>query len=252
MILYFSGTGNSRYVAEMIADLISDKAVDITTYLKQHTNARFVSEKPWVFVCPVYVSAPAKIFTSFIKKSIFEGNKKAYFIMTCAGGMGAAPVYCENLAKRMRFEYMGTSSVDMPQNYITYFHTKPKDVCDKIILSALPHIRELALLIERGQMLKTKRVKLWELYSTKAILDLYYKVFMKASAFEAGDHCTGCGKCERVCPLNNIKMVDRKPTWGKDCTHCMACINLCPSQAIEYGKWSKGKPRYQCPKYQRK
>ena len=27
-------------------------------------------------------------------------------------------------------------------------------------------------------------------------------------------------------------------------THCMACICYCPKEAIEYGKKSKGKPRY--------
>ena len=40
----------------------------------------------------------------------------------------------------------------------------------------------------------------------------------------------------------NIK--DNKPIWGKDCTHCMACICYCPVEAIEYGKKSVNKFRY--------
>jgi len=51
-----------------------------------------------------------------------------------------------------------------------------------------------------------------------------------------------------ACPLNNIRLNDSKPVWSKNCTHCMACICGCPSEAIEYGKRSRGKPRYQCPK----
>ena len=46
------------------------------------------------------------------------------------------------------------------------------------------------------------------------------------------------------CPLNNIRLENGKPVWGKNCTHCMACICYCPKEAIEYGKKSKGKPRY--------
>jgi epoxyqueuosine reductase QueG len=44
--------------------------------------------------------------------------------------------------------------------------------------------------------------------------------------------------------LNNIRLENGKPVWGKNCTHCMACICYCPKEAIEYGKKSKGKPRY--------
>ena len=47
-----------------------------------------------------------------------------------------------------------------------------------------------------------------------------------------------------LCPLNNIHLESGRPVWGKNCTHCMACICYCPKEAIEYGKKSKGKPRY--------
>ena len=47
-----------------------------------------------------------------------------------------------------------------------------------------------------------------------------------------------------VGPLGNITMEDKKPHWNGNCTHCMACIGGCPSEAIEYKRKSKGKPRY--------
>ena len=63
------------------------------------------------------------------------------------------------------------------------------------------------------------------------------------------DACIGCGKCERVCVLKNISIREGRPIWGEECTHCMACICGCPTEAIEYGKRSQGKPRYQCKDY---
>ncbi len=41
-----------------------------------------------------------------------------------------------------------------------------------------------------------------------------------------------------IFPLQN-----GRPLWGGSCT-CMACICRCPAEAIEYGRKSRGKPRY--------
>ena len=64
--------------------------------------------------------------------------------------------------------------------------------------------------------------------------------FLLLLAFRAAKPCSG----PSVCPLNNIRLENGKPVWGKNCTHCMACICYCPKEAIEYGQKSKGKPRY--------
>ena len=46
------------------------------------------------------------------------------------------------------------------------------------------------------------------------------------------DKCIGCGKCERLCPMNNIKIVDKKVVRNNQCTMCYRCINNCPKQAM--------------------
>ena len=73
-------------------------------------------------------------------------------------------------------------------------------------------------------------------------------MFVHAKKFQATNACTSCGKCAVICPLNNIRLTNGTPVWGKNCTHCMACINRCPTQAIEYGNHTKTLPRYTCPK----
>ena len=71
---------------------------------------------------------------------------------------------------------------------------------------------------------------------------VFYRFFVKAEAFRATDSCIGCGKCVELCPLNNIRLENGRPVWGKNCTHCMACICYCPKEAIEYGKRAKVSP----------
>lgn len=54
MIIYFSGTGNTKFVAEYIADHIGDECVDLKEVLKYKMPLRFNSIKPFVFAAPIY------------------------------------------------------------------------------------------------------------------------------------------------------------------------------------------------------
>ena len=56
--------------------------------------------------------------------------------------------------------------------------------------------------------------------------------FMDRS-FNTGDECAGCGNCARICPVNNIKLVDDWPSWQHHCEFCLACFHWCPKEAIE-------------------
>mgnify|MGYP003316037545 CR=1 FL=1 len=180
MIVYYSGTGNSKYCAKMLAELLEDETVDATEYIRNGIAAELTSEKPWVFLSPVYVSATPRIFDDFVKSGTFSGNKKAWFIMTCAGGTGASPVFCEALCKDGKFEYMGTAQVEMPQNYLVFFTTKEKPECDRIIAAAEPVVQALAQRIKDEKPFDDSGMKRWELTSTNWILEPYYKWFMNA------------------------------------------------------------------------
>jgi len=251
MIVYYTGTGNSRYVAQMLADITNDECVSANKYMKNKIKASMNSDKPYIFVSPVYVSAPARVFTDFIRQLEFSGDKRAYFVMTCAGGQGGCPEYCRRLCEEKGFEYMGTNQITMPQNYLVFFKTAEKAECEEIIAAAKPEIEKLGECINAGKPFPDAGMKKWEYISTEMILNMYYKHFMGSEKFTVSDECIACGKCVNLCPLGNIALSGNKPVWGKSCTHCMACINACPKQAIEYGKASVGKPRYVCPEYKK-
>ena len=248
MIVYFSGTGNSRFVAEQIAEATGDELVNAVKYTRKGQNAVFSTPGIYVFVSPIYVSAPPMVFLEFIRHSTFPSDCRAYFIMTCAGGMGGAPGYCRALAAEKGFTYMGTAEIEMPQNYIAMFKTGTPEENRAKIEAAVPNVTNLSIAIRNCRELPDPGMKGWELLSTKMVLAPYYKYFMSTKPFTATDKCIACGKCATVCPLANITLQDGKPVWGEHCTHCMACINLCPKEAIEYGKKTHGKLRYHGPR----
>ena len=45
--------------------------------------------------------------------------------------------------------------------------------------------------------------------------------------------CNGCGKCVKVCPFDQIRIVDKLATVEVGCTMCGVCQDLCPKGAIQ-------------------
>ena len=247
MVIFFSGTGNSRFVAEQIAELTDDKACDAALYIRKGETAVFTEPGRYIFVAPVYAAAPPKVFMDFIRASRFPGSVQAYFIMTCAKEMSGCPGFWENIAREKGFEYMGTAQIRMPQNYLLFFRMFTEEECRASVTRARSSLEGIAELIRDNRELPDPGMKAWEYLSARAVIGAYYKLFARARAFRVTEDCIGCAYCVSACPLGNIRLVDNEPLWGKNCTHCMACINLCPKNAVEYGWLTRSKTRYKGP-----
>ena len=79
MILYFSGTGNSRYIAEVINSVIEDKLVSINECLK---NNLIVSlEQQYIIVCPTYAWRIPRVVEQFIQTNHFILFRELKFIL---------------------------------------------------------------------------------------------------------------------------------------------------------------------------
>ena len=46
------------------------------------------------------------------------------------------------------------------------------------------------------------------------------------------EKCTGCGMCVDVCPVNAIKIENKKAVISEECIDCGVCIAQCPLEAI--------------------
>lgn len=242
MVLYFSGTGNSRYVAKRIAEISGDEVNSIGQRIKDGDFGEIHSEKPLVFVGPVYAGRLPRVMEDYIRRTEFSGTKRTYFVVTCAQTPWVTVQYVDKLCAEKGFALLGFNSVVMPQGYLAGGGTQPKEVNDKILKAAEPKIISIAGAIRDKQMLPKEQPG--KAMMSRVLNPIMYSMMIKAKDFRVTDKCTGCGKCEQRCPLNNVKLTNGKPVWSSRCTHCMACIAGCPHEAIEYGKKTVGKPRY--------
>lgn len=244
MVLYFSGTGNSRYTAQIVGAVTDDKTISINALLKSGREEVLQSDKPFVFVCPTYAWRIPRIVDAFIRRTRFTGSNEAYFILTCGGEPGNAAQYAQKTCSDKGFAFLGLGSVVMPENYIAIFDVPEKTQADALLQKAIPRIRDIAGYIKAGQPLPHEKVTFIDRHKSGIVNVAFYSFFVKAKGFHSTDACISCGKCVELCPLNNIKLSEGRPQWGQNCTHCMACICGCPSEAIEYKNHTKGKTRY--------
>ncbi len=243
MVLYFSGTGNSEYIARVIAESLGEKLISANKLMKAGEQVIAEDGERLVFVSPVYAWRLPRVFQSYIEKCKLSG--KAYFILTCGDNICNAQKYIEKFCKKTSLKLMGVGEVVMPENYIAMFSAPPKEQIPEIIDAGKKQAQRLGELIKNGQKLPRKKVSLLGKFLSSFVVNGgFYAFSISARRFYATEKCASCGKCEKECVLNNIKLIDGKPVWGKNCTHCMACICKCPALAIEYGKKTKNKDRY--------
>ena len=246
MVIFYTGTGNSKYVAKAISDQIDDVCLDLFEKIRNKDNSSMASDSPWIVVCPTYAWQIPHILRDWIMKTEFVGCREIYFVMTCGGDIGNAGKYCRKLCETKGLKYKGVKAVRMPENYIAMFDAPAEPEAVQIVKAALPEIDKVSALIAAEEPIPEK-FTLVQRFLSGAVNRGFYFGAISDRKFVATDACTGCGLCEKLCPLCNITLRDGKPVWNGNCTHCMACICRCPQEAIEYGRASVGKPRYRCP-----
>lgn len=253
MIFYFSGTGNSFYVAKSIAAHNSEELVSIAATVNAGDRKYEYSLKDNEvigFVYPVYAWGPPKIVLEFIEGLELNnyGNHFTFSVATCGGNIGNTMKVMENSLKKKGISLNSGFSVVMPNNYILMGDVDSKELEKEKLSSADAVLKIINDTIEK----KTKGVFELEKGSvpwllTGLINPMFNKNAINTAKFYADENCNGCGICEKVCNCNSIKLKE-KPHWGKDCTQCLACIHYCPSKAIQYGKSTEKKGRYNNPK----
>ena len=248
MILYFSGTGNSRYAARSIGSQIQDQTLNLFQKIRAEDYSQIHSDRPWVLVTPTYAWRIPRIIEYWLRKTRLTGSKEIYFIMTCAGGIGNAAAHVKKLCAVKEMHCLGCIPVIMPENYIALFQSPAAAEALAMIEQAEVSIRQISVLIRNRERYLQPAVNLRDKLESGAVHKLFYPLFVHAKKFTTTKACIACGKCETLCPLGNIRLQEGKPVWGGRCTHCMACICLCPAAAIEYGKHTRGLLRYRCPK----
>jgi NAD-dependent dihydropyrimidine dehydrogenase PreA subunit len=236
MIFYFSGTGNSKWVAEELADKLNCTAENIIN----------VKDKAYTFaegdkvglVFPVYAWGVPQVVIEFAEKLNVNGAF-TFAICTCGSEVGNT---MKSLAGVIPLN--SSYSIVMPNNYVIGYAVDSEEEVQRKLGNAKEKLNIISREIDQGICKSDITKGSLAFLKSGIIAPLFNKFARNTKPFFAKEDCNSCGLCEEVCPLDTIKLENGKPVWGKECYQCLACINRCPKQAIEYGKSSVGKGRY--------
>ena len=241
MIFYFSGTGNSQAVAEIIAKELNDVAISIV----KRDPSEFDTENEQVigFVFPCFSYRPPKEITAFAEK-IDPHSAYTFALTTFSNKTGNT---LERLGEVIRLDC--GYGLKMPDNMPVFARdvetpetaaVKLKNAKERLYGTIIPglkaHFRGIDT--DKGDGQENNSPMFRDFFPIE-------KASLDTGRYYVEDSCIGCGICEANCPIDAIKLEDGKPVWiEKWCTGCMACINKCPVEAIQYGEHSKTRMRY--------
>ncbi len=247
VVIYFSGTGNSKYVANKFAHEMSYNCYSIEDNV---TFDEIIKNSDIVTLChPIHFSSAPIIFVDFLKKySIYLKSKKLIIFCTQQffSGDGA----------RSSVDYIENSNViyakhfNMPSNLVSMpvYSVLTKGNVEKAIIKADKEIckvvSDLKNNITKKQGFNKTSIKLG-LVQRK---DFYKRYKIRNVKARVSTDCILCNACVKKCPTKNLKKEKGKIVNNPSsyCTMCMRCVNICPSRAITVLHYYKPRFQYKC------
>ena len=116
MVVYFSGSGNSKYVAKRIADSLQEKLLCMNERIKSSDTGPVKTGEKLVVVVPTYAWRIPRVVSNWIGQTEFVGAKNVWYLMSCGSGIGNADIYNRKLSEKKGLKHMGTAQIIMPES----------------------------------------------------------------------------------------------------------------------------------------
>jgi ferredoxin len=237
----YTGTGNSLWIARKLALELEEATVEFMLYLSKD----FIVEADRVgIIFPVHIWGLPNHVIQFVKHVQMKPETYLFALAVNAGQTAATLLQLKKLMSTRPWSLASGYSIIMPTNYIPWGGPGPMDAQQKRFREAQEKVKALAGPILRCEQKEVERGPFWQNILFSLIYKMSFRQVQKMDKnFWVDDKCNSCGICLKVCPADNIKMINEKPLWLHRCEQCFACIQWCPQEAIQHGK--------KTPKYQR-
>ena len=246
MVLYFSGTGNSRRVAERLGEKLNEDVFPLVRFIETDSVCILKEHEALGIVFPVYSwGPPIVVLDALTRLQTCRVPDFIYFVCTCGDDVGKTADILKNAIAHKGWECEAGFSVMMPNTYVCLpgFDVDSERLANLKLCNMKERIAFIAKCITERKAVFDCHEGMFPHVKSYLIRPLFNRFLISPKRFRVTNNCISCGKCVQVCPLHNIRL-DGYPVWGKHCTMCLACYHHCPEHAVEYSLWSKGKGQF--------
>ncbi len=237
-LFYFSGTGNTQVVAELLTEAFEKHGVDVSMRRIEQVlqeEARFDPDAYDLIGVghPVHGFDAPRILYDFIA-ALPDVEKKRAFLFKTAGDFisinnAASKTAIKRLARK-GYDVFYDRLICMPSNWAVKYDD---DFSKQLYCAAVDKTAHMAgdILAGRERALEVASILRWGAWLLSRAEDWGARLF--GQGLRVTDGCIDCGLCIENCPTDNIQREGNLITFGSDCLGCMRCIYACPQQAIE-------------------
>lgn len=246
-IYWFSGTGNSLYVAKHLSKSILN--CEIKSIAREINTSKLTCNSEKIgFIFPLYALGMPEIVIKFIKKLDLSNDVYIFGVVTRGakswGGLDQLDVLLKQKSKFLSAGFY----IDMPGNFIIKYRVSSRDEQQQLFRNAESKMDRISSMVNTNENKIEKANIFFRLYARA-----YHMVWLKFlnsfyKKFYSDENCNSCGICVNICPVHNIKLKNEKPVWGNNCQLCLSCLHFCPKSSIQYRKNTMEKLRYHHPK----
>lgn len=247
VIYYYTGTGNSLWVARTLAAELGDTELISIPAVKSEAVKTEAESLGIVF--PVYMWGVPSAVVKFVSNLGASAPEYLFAVAVNAGQVAGTLVQLESLLKARGMSLDSGFEVKMPSSYIPWGGSGPQEKLKRLYDEAREKIAQIAPSVRESKRLPVETGPLWQKILLSGLLYRvsYDKVPSMDRDFWVDEKCNGCGTCQRVCPAGNIIVKNGKPHWNQKCEQCFACLQWCPREAMQYGKNTPKYKRYHHP-----
>ena len=253
MIFYFSGTGNTKWAVEKLAEKTGDEVVFLPEVANKPYHLKLKPGERLGFCFPVHGWRPPTLVRKFIEQLTVENIEDCYVysLVTAGDNIGETIDILRNDLKVRNIPLHSSCSLIMPESYVglPFMDVDTKEKEQLKISNADKKLEKfIDIVLQRATSNEDLDIGNWPRINSRIIGGFFHKYLISDKPFHVTeDKCLHCGKCAKVCSVDNIIWHEGEiPSWKQDGT-CMACFNYyhhCPTHAIEYGGRTKHKGQY--------
>lgn len=236
-LCYFSGTGNTEIVTELLeaafeCHSVAVKTVRVEDVLKGRAQLDLESCDMIGLGHPIHGLDAPRIVYRFVNALPLVNDRPTFVFKSAADTVRINHGASKALIRRLEdkgYRVFYDRIICMPSNWLVGYDDRLAKQLYEAAIAKTAHMCQ-EILAGRERTLQIHPVLGAIARGVHKGEDWGARMFGKE--LHASEACTRCGQCVELCPAGNIRWEKGRIRFGWDCMWCMRCIYACPQKAI--------------------